>query len=281
MSYKNCVVSLNSKHRKELAIGPAFEKFLSAKIQTCKLDTDKLGTFSGEIPREDTPLACAELKCRQGMEYSNSLYGLASEGTFGPHPTHPFIPCDHEILYFIDNNIRIHVKATLLSIHTNYSTKIVENFDDLKAFAERTLFPSHALIIRPNIWEDKKIIFKGLQTFKSIQDAFNRSQQVSPDCRVWVETDMRAHMNPSRMRVIGTLAEKLANQLNSKCPQCHSPGWGIVRLVEGLSCSLCDTPTNLIKHEILGCPRCEYQLITPRYDGLIRADPANCLFCNP
>jgi hypothetical protein len=43
----------------------------------------------------------------------------------------------------------------------------------------------------------------------------------------YVETDMRAMYNPSRMTVIQNATKKLVEKINSCCPNCNIPGFGI------------------------------------------------------
>ena len=72
-------------HRKEEAIAPALMSALGLLVEpTAGLDTDQLGTFSGEIPRSGTMLEVAVRKARLGMSVMGLPLGLASEGTFGP-----------------------------------------------------------------------------------------------------------------------------------------------------------------------------------------------------
>ena len=55
---------------------------------------------------------------------------------------------------------------------------------------------------------------------------------------VRVESDMRAHMNPTSMIVISQLAEKLDQRLSILCPKCKLPGLSQddidITLVEGV-----------------------------------------------
>jgi hypothetical protein len=221
---ENCRIALTTKHDKAVAVRPAFEEFLSADVITCEADTDQLGTFSGEVEREGSGLECARRKCELGMKLMEIQYGLASEGSFGPHPTIPFFPCDFEILYFIDDVRGIQLHESLLSEKTNYRTGSLASTDELDHFAEKSRFPSHALIIRPNIWLDRSVIFKGIQSQVGLREAFLECRNQSADGKVWVETDMRAHVNPSRMAVIAELAAKLGRRLATECPACKTPG---------------------------------------------------------
>ena len=77
-----------TKHEKEKVIAPILEKELGVKcFLALDLDTDKLGTFSGEVERHDDPITTARKKCLLAMELTNCDLAVASEGSFGPHPT--------------------------------------------------------------------------------------------------------------------------------------------------------------------------------------------------
>ena len=279
--YDGCRIVLTTKHEKIVAIRPAFEEFLAAEIVVCEADTDQLGTFSGEIDRQGTALDCARRKCELGMRLAGESYGVASEGSFGPHPSIPFFPCDHEILYFIDDARGIQVHESLLSEKTNYRMGAVATREDLDRFVETSLFPSHALIVRPNLWSDRSVIFKGIQSPVDLDEAFHECLSRSEDGMVWVETDMRAHVNPTRMSVIGELARKLGRRLSTECPACKTPGWGIVGFEKGLQCEYCHLPTELVSQEIYGCVSCSVRERLKRSDGLESASQRYCTWCNP
>jgi hypothetical protein len=249
------------------------------------LDTDTLGTFSGEVERIGNAFDCVQRKCEWGVTHHNADYGLANEGSFGPHPLTPLLACDQEILYFIDRKRKFQLRLVHVSNKTNYQMKAVRSLEELHPFADAALFPSHALILRPNsspscsLSDD--ILFKGINNRTSLEEAFYASLKQSDDGQVWVETDMRAHMNPSRMAVIGELADKFANRLATVCPECDAPGWGSVRIDKGLPCELCGSPTELMAHEVFGCVLCNYNEKTARSDGLKAAPPMRCGRCNP
>ena len=247
------------------------------------LDTDLLGTFSGEVERQGNALECVRRKCEMGLDIlgDKAEYGLASEGSFGPHPYIPFLPCDQEILYFIDRKRNFHLHLTHLSEKTNYQMQALDSLEELKIFAESAQFPSHALIIRPNNRGDSGLLFKGIDTTAALEEAFKESRKVSSDGKVWVETDMRAQYNPSRMMAIGELADKLAQRLATSCPACNSPGWGRIKAEKGLHCEYCDQATEMIAHEIYGCVLCDHTETLPRADGLKAAPQMHCSWCNP
>lgn len=274
-------IVLTTKHSKAIAIAPAFKSCLSATVAECVLDTDKLGTFSGEVVRQGSALDCVKAKCELGLNQKNASYGLASEGSFGPHPYIPLLPCDQEILYFLDRKLNFHLHLSVLTEKTNYAMQELDSYEQLQMFCQKALFPSHALIMRPNSKENKTHIVKGINTTDVLETTFNELLKYSLNGKVWVETDMRAHMNPTRMKVIQTLAEDLADRLARVCTKCKTPGWGKVQLEPGLECSWCGLATELIKAEIYGCTKCDHKERLPASHNLHKADPANCMFCNP
>lgn len=281
--YDDECIMLTTKHAKSIAIGPPFLEKLGATVLEYVADTDKLGTFSGEIEREGNSVDCARKKCEWSLnQLENKIdFALASEGSFGPHPFMPFLPCDNEVLYFIDRKRNFDLYSSCLSEKTNYRMQSLSSMEELKKFAKDALFPSHALILRANNREIKNNIFKGIVSLADLEEAFNESIRYSSDKKVWVETDMRAQFNPSRMNIIAELAAKLAEQLRTHCPKCDNPGWGKVNQEKGLPCAWCGEPTELVKSEIFSCVKCDYQESRVRSDGKQESEPTNCRYCNP
>ena len=278
MTYKNQLCALTTKHSKSIAIAEPFSIILGLQIIECNENTDQLGTFSGEVERTGTIFEVLRKKCELGMEASGLTLGIASEGSFGPHPSLFFLPCDHEELIFIDKEKDFYLRENVLSLETNYKFKDICYENEFLEFANAIKFPSHGIIIRPADWVDKSIIFKGIQSVGEFKKAFHICKKASSNKMVRVESDMRAHMNPTRMAVIGQLAEKLAQRLSIPCPKCKLPGWGLVRLLKGLECAECDFPTEKIKEEIFGCVKCDFE---ESFRKALNTGPENCPICNP
>ncbi len=279
--YAGSAITLTTKHSKSIAVAPSFLNLLSAEIIECAIDTDMLGTFSGEIERKGSALECAKIKCELGLNLTNSDYGLSSEGSFGPHPYVYFLPANNEILYFIDRKRDFHLHVSRFSEKTNYAMESVGSMQELQKFSKKVLFPSHALIIRPDNQDNKSCIIKGINTVNMLEEAFNHAMNYSSNGKVWVETDMRAHMNPSRMIVIQELAQELAQRLLLLCIECKTPGWGKVAIEKGLECCWCGLKTELIKAEVYGCTKCDYKEKKIPSHGLRKAGPEYCSHCNP
>lgn len=280
--YRGRKAALATKHQKERI----FEQPLRAAvgIKLCvpdDLDTDLLGTFSGEVERHGTPREVALRKARLGMQATGLTLGLASEGSFGPDPRLPFVPADHELLAFVDAELGIEVVEQILSPNTNFAHETARTFEDLKDFLTRAYFPSHGLIVRPNSGLQPGLLFKGITEFEALKEAVKRCASTSVDGLAHVETDMRAHMNPTRRQVLQEVALQLGRRLATLCPECLTPGWGLIDVTRGLPCEWCGGETQLVRTEIHGCTRCDHRESYPRGDGLRVASPRDCSWCNP
>ncbi len=96
-----------------------------------------------------------------------------------------------------------------------------------------------------------------------------------------LQTDMRAHKNPERMKVIQSLCQKLVQRLACHCIACGLPGFGLIERQTGLPCEACHAPTHLVEKEIHGCVKCTYQQIILNEPSQQLAPMAYCNYCNP
>ena len=277
--FKDRRLLIATKHFKERVIAPILEKELGVVcITNGNFDTDKLGTFTGEIERELDPISTVREKCLQAMKMNNCDLGVASEGSFCPHPTLFFIHSDEEFLIFIDklNNIEVIVRE--LSTSTNFNGKLISNESELLEFADKVKFPSHGLILRKSK-EENLDIQKGISDMDELQIIF--FNLFSKYNSVYVETDMRAMYNPSRMKVIEKATEKLVVKIKSICPNCQMPGFGITDAKKGLKCSLCGLPTNSVLSYIYECKHCHFIKEEKFPHQKTTEDPGYCDYCNP
>lgn len=268
-------------HGKEQVIQFAFQDTGIRWRYDSGLDTDQFGTFSGEVPRTRSMKETALIKARTALQTTGCEIAIASEGSFGPHPSFPWVVCDMELLVLIDARHGWTFTEELIRFETNYAQITTSDAERLHHFARRAHFPSHALILRPKGWEPGQPIFKGITTESDLLEAWNTCRQLGEDTEVVVETDMRAHLNPTRMGVIEDLAHQLASSLRSKCPKCQLPGFTQRESVPGLPCSCCERPTAILLYAVLVCPHCEHKDQYPRSDGRQWADPGHCQYCNP
>ena len=277
--FANRTVVIATKHAKERVIAPILEAELGLASITCPdLDTDLLGTFTGEVERRLDPLATAREKCHRAMDASGCDLAIASEGSFGPHPVMVFVPGNEELLVLVDRRNGLELVAREVSAATNFAAGALSSEDELWAFAERARVPGHALILRPSR-DSAQQIHKGIDDEGRLRDAF-RQLRARHD-RVWVETDMRAMHNPMRMAVIAEATRKLVALARSTCPQCDLPGFSVNEVVRGLPCGLCGLPTRGASRHISRCDRCGHTQELRFPDGKTTEDPMYCEFCNP
>ena len=272
-------VIIATKHQKESVIAPILEKELGVTCFTDEtFDTDALGTFTGEIEREFDPVATAREKCLRAMKLNNCDLGIASEGSFGSHPSLFFVSADDEFLIFIDtlNNLEVIVRE--LSTSTNFNGRQIQSEKELIAFAEDIGFPEHGLILRKSKDENTEI-HKGITDIETLKKSFE--QLHSKYNSVYAETDMRAMYNPTRMDVIEKATEKLVEKIKSACPQCQMPGFGITDAKKGLECSLCGSPTNSTLSFIYVCQNCQFVKEEMYPNKKTSEDPMYCDYCNP
>ena len=161
----------------------------------------------------------------------------------------------------------------------NFSHLLTDDWAAAAAYVRQAGFPAHHLVVRPE-GEDDPRMRKGIATWVALEAAFVWALAASASVRVFVETDLRAHANPTRMDNIRLADEYLVKKLCSLCPACSTPGFWIVGRVAGLPCADCGALTREIRAEVHGCPKCAHRLTRERTDRH-SADPGRCDYCNP
>ena len=277
--FKGRSLIIATKHEKEKVIAPLLETGLGlVSFVNADFDTDTLGTFSGEVERMFDPITTARKKCLLAMEMSNCDLGIASEGSFGAHPSLFFASADDEFLIFIDKKNDLEIIVRGLSSETNFNGSDIKNEKELLEFADLVHFPSHALILRVSKTDNIHLI-KGITNLEDLKRSFHLMQHKFKN--VYAETDMRAMHNPSRMNVIKSATKKLLDKINACCPQCALPGFGITGAKKGLPCSLCGMPTKSTLSLYYSCKKCKYEKEKKYPNKKITEDPMYCDYCNP
>lgn len=272
---------LATMHGKEQAIAPVLQDSLEIQVSVPpELDTDQFGTFTRDIPRAGTQLEAARRKALAAMEMTGCDLALASEGSFGPHPAMPWVACDRELVVLIDRQHDLELVGEALSASTNYRQTTVSSVAAALTFAAEVQFPSHALVVMPQQQPDpSQPIYKGIT--QAAQLIATVEQLLQAGSEIWIETDMRAHVNPGRMAVIRQATEELVVNIKQTCPRCDWPGFQVVRQLPGLPCAGCGSPTTLIYSWVYACKKCSYQETVDFPQGHTKADPGQCAFCNP
>jgi len=277
--FKGRTLVLATKHEKEKVISQILEKELGVKVVVpTDFDTDQFGTFSGEIKRAGDQLEAARYKALAGMKHCDTNLGVSSEGSFGMHPSCPFVISNLELVVLIDKENNIEIRGHHRSQETNACNEYVATIKEAQEFALKCGFPEHGVILKNK--EYGKRIYKGIKTFEELERYFYKLSGLFSK-KVFIETDLRAHMNPTRMKNIKLATEDLVRNAKNICIKCGCPGFSIIDVEKGLPCSNCNLPTDLVMRYIYGCQKCDYQQTLPRPDDLKTADPGKCDYCNP
>ena len=305
--YESQSAVLGTMHNKQVAVGPALREGLGIKVVVPpNIDTDVLGTFTGEITRRGSMHDAALAKARFALRTTGLSLALASEGSYGPHPYAPFVPVGLELLVLVDSDRELVISESMMCGAVNFSHLICVPGDDISSFLERIGFPEQGLAVRPNQldspqpqtleamrralsnWAGRRTkaqsypgLYKEIRVYDDLVWAVRHAASFSLDGRAMIETDMRAHQNPTRMLALGELARRLVKRVATPCPQCASPGFGETDPENGLPCEACSTPTSQVNKEVFSCPACRHTEKRPRADGKLVSDPMWCSLCNP
>lgn len=280
--YFSETIAISTMHAKERAVSRPLQRWLGAAIKVAPgIDTDLFGTFTGEQARVGSMLDAARAKAQAAIKSTGLPFGLGSEGSFGPHPTLPFLAGGTEVLLFVDLRRGLEVCETLVTHRTNYRSLRCRPNDDIDTFLRSVRFPSHAVVVTANDAEAGQHIVKGIKSRTALSESITRAASVSRDSFALITADMRAHLNPTRMATIRALASRLARRLATSCPACASPGFGAADIVRGLPCGWCGEPTPLATAVVHRCIKCEFKSITTISNGRETADPGQCQHCNP
>ena len=272
-------IVIGTKHQKERVISPILLMELGLESSVLvDLDTDVLGTFSGEIERKDNPLVTVRKKCELALDISGADLAIANEGSFGPHPASVFLPAGDEIIMLYDRKNNVEFVERELNTDTNFHGSVIKTEKQLQEFSRAVKFPTHAIILR-KAKDDHSFVVKGINTVSNLNNTYNHLIQ-KYGC-AYAETDMRAMYNPTRMNNIEKATIKLVNKIKSLCPHCNFPGFAITEVKPGLLCGLCGLPTRSIKSHLYICQNCCYQkeLMYPSHNQ--KEDPMYCDYCNP
>lgn len=276
-TYRGQSIALATLHKKGALAREPFQKILGMNVEEILVDTDRFGTFSGDVERTLSPRECLQAKCDLGIAHSESKYALASEGTIGPDPIVSFLNSDIEHVAFFDSINNLFISHTYRSFEIQALTHQYTPGDHLEEFLKKADFPNHQLIVK-SFDDGVKPLAKGIsqkdELLKILDDAINQGLR-----DITIESDLRAHTSPSRAANIKQAFYELAVKVNTLCPACDCPGWGITSSIKGLTCLDCGEETDAVKAYIYSCISCTFSR-----EGELLAegvDPSRCNWCNP
>ena len=270
--------SFLTKHGKERVVLPLLKESLGLEVRHVdSFDTDQFGTFTRDIERKGNQLEAAIAKARKGMEIAGTKIGIASEGLFTTDPYAGMFPWNNEIVVLVDDAIDIVVVGMASSHAQSYST-LVDDLADLESHLNKANFPSHHLVVRPENHSNPNFV-KGVSTLEELHAAFISAKNIGLNGKVFIENDLRAFANPTRMQNIFSATINLTEKIKSTCPQCGFPGFWLTKLNTGLICSGCNSLTKQAKSKTYSCLKCGHEEIRGVKKAF--ADPRECNYCNP
>lgn len=281
--YDNRLAVLTTMHAKERVIGPILQNELGLLVKLAAgVNTDQFGTFSREIERLGSQLDAARAKIAAGFECMPSArIGLASEGSFGPHPQMPFLAIGRELVLMVDQESEFELAGFDASPATNFGHIVARDHAAALAFAHRVGFPEHGVVVMGSRDEQPApdlLLTKDIADVNALEVAVHNA--IERCGAAFVETDMRAHRNPTRMAAIERATRDLVRRFHSRCPNCNHRGFDVTERIQGLPCAWCGEPTRVIMAEALNCLSCghrEERSVT----AATTADPGQCDGCNP
>ncbi|ODT25699.1 DUF6671 family protein [Microbacterium sp. SCN 69-37] len=273
--YRGTTIVFATMHGKDALARSAFRTVLDATVITpAGIDTDQFGTFAGDIPRTLSPLDAARAKARLGVAATGVPTSLASEGSFTTELGWTTRQTEH--LLFLDQDRGIEVTESHSTTFPVAPGRHITTTAQALSHATTIGFPEQGLIIHSR--DGARIItHKNLRTRDDLTLAIDHL--LSENLAVSVMPDYRAHRSPARAAVIATLCARMAQRLGTPCPGCRAPGYGRVKVIPGLPCGLCGTPTHIPTADLHACTTCDTTHTHPRTPTT--ADPQWCDTCNP
>ena len=279
--FNNRKALLVTMHGKELAIAPFLKKEFNIDLEVSKgIDTDQFGSFSGEVDRKVSPQLAAQQKIFAAWNNYDHDILIASEGSFFPHPSNPFLNVNNEYLILMDRSNKVAVDAQWNSYDIKYFKQTFDSEDSAFDFCIKNDFPQYGVILKTNMNSNNPLVMKDIATENSLKAALRILFVQSNLGEVEIESDMRAHRNPKRMHNISITAHHLITNMKSQCPKCLELGYSIKSSVSGLGCSLCGFPTSETKGYLYACKSCAHEELK-LVEKPAKAEPTYCLHCNP
>lgn len=273
-------VVIATQHRKEQVIAPILDKAYNIDVVVPDdFDTDQFGTFTREIKRKGNQLEAARKKALAALQLTGHDLAIASEGSFDAHPSIPFLQSNYEILLLVDTKNNLEIAGHYRTSDTNIATDSFESIEELDTLIKKHKFPDHGLILRTSDKSDAHI----LKHIETVYDLRRESEVLlyKGNKKLIIETDLRAHRNPTRMKAIEKAAKDLVKNMKSLCPKCETPGFVMTGMLKGLPCKWCEEPTELPLSYTYSCSKCAYTENRPSKKYGDKADPQYCSYCNP
>lgn len=213
-------VLIATMHGKEAVLGPILAGLGFQVLLPIGYDTDALGTFSGDIRRPGTAFEAALEKARRACDATGVARAVSSEGTYRPSQTLFPGARNAELLAFVDRESGFECVEYVADTPTRFDKGRVPpdvHASEVRALLKTIGWPQTRVLVVPHDPGEGVVmpewVFKGIGDERELAEAFEVCAGYSTDGWVHLETDLRAHMNPSRMASIALVGERLALRL--------------------------------------------------------------------
>ena len=271
---------LATMHNKERVISPLLGKELGVAVTVPpNFNTDRFGTFTRDIKRAGNQLEAARKKAQAAMKLTGVDLGFSSEGSFGSHPSVPFVQSNLEIVVLFDAKNDLEIVGHYRTSNIRVRGQEVHTPEEAVKLACSWGFPEQGVILRQSE-KSNRHIYKELVTVEDLRSMTEMLLSKWYIKTVFIETDMRAHRCPTRMDSIRQATIDLIKNCQSLCPKCSTPGFVITDVVKGLPCTGCGLATDLVKETVHSCKKCSYVENKP-LENKTMAETRECQWCNP
>lgn len=265
-----------TKHGKDVILRSVFGAQWGLDVAALEVDTDLLGTFSGEVPRPGGVRSTLRAKVSMALEVRpDAEVVLATEGSFGPDPVLGWVPLHEEVLLWSWPQQGKELWLAHRSHDTNFSSTDSSEWTEVQRWALRVGFPTAHVILRD---ARGQVLAKGISDPVELERLW-RAAAVGGAPRV--ETDMRADRNPKRQEALRALAIKVVETFQALCPNCQFPGFVARPAEPGAPCSACGSATRRPRQLKAECTECGQVEVRDSEDQIMGVDPAICDRCNP
>lgn len=212
-------VLIATMHGKEAVLGPLLADLGFQVLLPLGYDTDALGTFSGDVRRPGTAFEAALEKARRACRATGVPRAVSSEGSYRPCQTLFPGARNAELLAFVDLDRDFSCVEHLTNLPTRFVMGRVPpqlEAPQTQALLAAMGWPTVKALVVP---EDPgrgalpEHVFKGLGDAPALAQAMRACAAHAADGQVHLETDLRAHMNPTRMASVAQVGARLAQRL--------------------------------------------------------------------
>jgi hypothetical protein len=212
-------VLIATMHGKERVLAPQLAALGFSVLLPVGYDTDALGTFSGDIRRQGSAFDAALKKASQACAATGIPRAVSSEGSY--RPSQILFPgaSNVELMAFVDLDKGFSCIEYLTDVPTCFVKGRVQ--PDIHAADTKSLLLAmdwtniKALVLPsdPIFGIRTENVFKGIGEVDALTKAMKICALNSDDGLVHLETDLRAHMNSTRMASVAQVGKLLAERL--------------------------------------------------------------------